>query len=64
MNKNEKKINNCFYVFFYILYVIRYLVLIIVVNVKIVIMFFLFEKIIMFVNLKNLYFMICKLIFI
>lgn len=63
-NKNEKKTNNCFHVLFYILYVTRHLALTIAVNAKTVTMSSPSEKTKTFVNLKNPYLMICKLILI
>lgn len=64
-NKNGKKPNNyVFMFFFYILYVTRHLALTIAVNAKTVTMSSPSEKTITFVNLKNPYLMICKLILI
>lgn len=64
-NKNEKKNQQlCFHVLFYILYVTRHLALTIAVNAKTVTMSSPSEKTITFVNLKNPYLMICKLILI
>lgn len=65
-NKNGKKKTQqlCFHVLFYILYVTRHLALTIAVKAKTVTMFSPSEKTKTFVNLKNPYLMICKLILI